>query len=520
MEYTMSRWIDSFESHPFHSTFKRLKELLVTIDEKNIVEKNILDEVIRLNQIIAYIEKYITIIDPKISVSNLQQNLNTSNTYFTNAINEIQAYNSNKNIGHLINANNNIDNALSQLKLYNTILPTFSHQSIYSMLSNYEKILDNSLSKIDLPTMVTYSQEIKNLKKMLIEGEGETLSIKQVIDTTVNDIKSKSNELKTFYNEILNDTEFDNTLKELITKSKTTVVEETKEIHEKYIEFSNKIDELNKFYSKIFGEITSDNTRINGLAQELDNKINTLNLLKKEHKSEMDSNKASLNEFKNEEKDKFQKVLKEKFDTLTKYEQEQQENNKNLYEQIESFLPHATSTGLAKAFEVERKKFKEPIFHWNLLFISSLLLMFFATFFTFLNVSYTAESFNMSFSHIQGIEDTINNLFYKLPLYAPLIWLCIYASKRRSENQRLEQEYAHKEALAKSYSSYKKQIDDLSSNNEELLIKLLNSAIDTISHNASQTLDGKHGDGTPLQSIIKPISKNIESIIINKKINT
>ena len=81
--------------------------------------------------------------------------------------------------------------------------------------------------------------------------------------------------------------------------------------------------------------------------------------------------------------------------------------------------------------------------------------------------------------------------------------MAIFASKRRSENQRLQQEYAHKEALAKSYVSYKMQIDELNQEDKKLLEKLLDSSINTVSYNASESLDKKHGDTTPMQETIK-----------------
>jgi len=117
-----------------------------------------------------------------------------------------------------------------------------------------------------------------------------------------------------------------------------------------------------------------------------------------------------------------------------------------------------------------------------------------------------------SLENIKGIEDIGKHFFKTLPIIAPLIWLAIFASSRRSENQRLEQEYAHKEALAKSYSSYKKQIDGLKEEDQSLLIKLLDNAIETISKNASETLDKKHGDGTPLQSIVKTLTEEIKKL--------
>ena len=74
--------------------------------------------------------------------------------------------------------------------------------------------------------------------------------------------------------------------------------------------------------------------------------------------------------------------------------------------------------------------------------------------------------------------------------------------------------YAHKEALAKSYDSYKTQIEQLEKGDQEMLLKLIESSINTIAYNASETLDGKHGDGTPLQEFIK--NANEAKKIFNK----
>lgn len=135
------------------------------------------------------------------------------------------------------------------------------------------------------------------------------------------------------------------------------------------------------------------------------------------------------------------------------------------------------------------------------------------TFLTFITITSSETGWSFSFaSHIKGIEDTLNNLFYKLPLYAPLIWLAIYASKRRSENQRLEQEYAHKEALARSYSSYKQQIEGLNQQDEVLLKKLLESSIETVSYNVSESLDKKHGDGTPSKEVLEKFGEVVKKV--------
>lgn len=94
---------------------------------------------------------------------------------------------------------------------------------------------------------------------------------------------------------------------------------------------------------------------------------------------------------------------------------------------------------------------------------------------------------------------------YKAPFIAPVIWLAIFSGTRRSQYERLQQEYAHKEALASSYDSYKKQIQDLKGETEALQKDLLAKAIEAIAYNASVTLDGKHQEKMPLAQLIEQL---------------
>ena len=106
----------------------------------------------------------------------------------------------------------------------------------------------------------------------------------------------------------------------------------------------------------------------------------------------------------------------------------------------------------------------------------------------------------------QEIGNTINilhNTFANYSFYIPIIWLAIFASKRRSENERLRREYEHKETLARTYIGYKTQIQNLNETDEALMKKLLDSSIDTIAYNASKSLDKKHDESTPIIELIK-----------------
>lgn len=93
-------------------------------------------------------------------------------------------------------------------------------------------------------------------------------------------------------------------------------------------------------------------------------------------------------------------------------------------------------------------------------------------------------------------------------------------SNRRKEAARLYQEYAHKVAVTSSYASYKDQIQNLNEENQELLIKLMSSAIDIISKNPSDFMDKTQNNKTiGIDSLIKnfkELPQELKDLIIDK----
>ena len=192
--------------------------------------------------------------------------------------------------------------------------------------------------------------------------------------------------------------------------------------------------------------------------------------------------------------------------------------------QIESLLPAATSVGLASAYKDMKDDCSKNIKIYNGIFYFSL----FSLFLTVLIMQY------LGFSNVWTSNDNLgNNLIgllkvfsIKLPFIIPTLWLAMFSSKRRNESQRLEQEYAHKEALAKSYASYRQQIENLGDEKQqELLPILLESMIKSIAFNPAETLDKNHKDDTPIDTINKleilakkePFKTVLEKIIHNSK---
>jgi hypothetical protein len=230
---------------------------------------------------------------------------------------------------------------------------------------------------------------------------------------------------------------------------------------------SGQIKQLGVFHTKIYGEkdgVTGEVT--SGLQYELDLRASQLALLEK--------------------------------DQVTKHQL--------LFNKIEALLPGATSAGLASSYKDLKDKFANPIKLYTMAFYGSLLLLVFAAVvMSIQKISFTPE-IAIQFVEVKEWDYIFKAILYKIPFIAPVLWLAIFSSTRRSQYERLQQEYAHKEALATSYESYKKQIQDLKGDSDELQKELISKAINAIAYNASVTLDGKHEDKLPMQQLLEKFS--------------
>ena len=456
----MSRWMTRYGSSDFHNKWELFKTKFSEFNIKEIGNVEIIDECNRLGKVIIFIDSYLKLIDPELSPENL---LDNSISYLESALHYFDLFINNRTIDYIVATNNYIDQLIAGLRNLNILMPKISSRSVSNMVQEYTDTIKKALEDINLEKIKTDVREIYRLKNELIDGEN---SIEDSVKDFFDEIKEKYAKIAEFHDETLIDE------KDYIS-TKTEILEAKKDIlndinlTKKYLTETNKdLEDLEKFYVKIFGKFDEEEgKRIGGLEQELATR------------------KKELEEFKNDQINK-----------LNELKEEHGSKHKAFEEEIEKLLEGATSAGLAEAYSVERKKFICPIRIWNGVFVVCLFAISILSFITLKNLS--------------SIEEIAKSILHSLPITLPLIWVAVYASKRRSENQRLEQEYAHKEALARSYISYKKQISELGKEDSELLEKLILEAINAISYNASKTLDKKHGDGTILNEITQSI-KNL-----------
>lgn len=197
--------------------------------------------------------------------------------------------------------------------------------------------------------------------------------------------------------------------------------------------------------------------------------------------------------------------LTHKIDNMQKHLAQNIEANEKkqitLLNKIEELLQGASTVALAKAFEEHKKQFDKPNKLWQWVFICTL-------------VGLMGLSITAFFVSNPDLKDMWKITLGNLPFIGAGVWLAIFASKQRSQNVRLQQEYAYKEDVAKLYYGLKNEIEQL--DNTELGQRLNESVIqilvETVSYNPSKTLDNKsHNDKGPILEALKSISGTVKS---------
>ena len=300
----------------------------------------------------------------------------------------------------------------------------------------------------------------------LIEGDSTKPSIKSVITELVQQVEEQNDAISKYHLELLQGTDKEQSIQFQIEEAQTSITDINTKILNLLKAVSTKTNDLEKFHITIFGTTEEDGTVKLGLKQEIEARSTAI--------------------------DELTNTQKQRYDAL--------------FNQIEDLLPGATSAGLASSYKKLKSSFNLPIVFSTLLFIVAIgLLVIGAMYMVTKELTFTPE-FKLVLEDIPEWSVVLKAMFFKAPFIAPVVWLALFASTRRNQYARLKQEYAHKEALATSYESYKKQISDLGLASNELQQRLIESAIDAIAFNASTTLDKKQTDKSPLQEIMDKLS--------------
>lgn len=307
------------------------------------------------------------------------------------------------------------------------------------------------------------------LNSAYFDDTDENLSLSSKLKNLEADAVEIYDKINKYKTRLLDSNPEEKSISSIIEVALNTAKNDSHSIQSLLLEVKEKINAFESYYADVFGRENEEGEIEGGL------------------KKEINTRRSQLDEFKTKQEKQYEALNKE----------------------IESLLPGATSAGLASAYYDLKKSFDTPIkFYSGLFYISILLLTITALF----SISQEIGWFHIKFIDTSNLNSLMSNLLYKLPIALPVLWLTIFASKRRSEASRLQQEYAHKEALAKSYQGFKTQIESLNEQDPSLMTKLLSSAIDAISKNSSETLDNKHGDKLPTHEVLDNLVGSMEKL--------
>ncbi len=262
--------------------------------------------------------------------------------------------------------------------------------------------------------------------------------------------------------------------------------------------------DISKIHDKVFEENESGyviGEDIEGFASEFEQyKIEIQKTL--EDISEYES---ELNGYRNDEGIHIEGIKSRIEGFLSSTSELYQNNSKKqseLFKRIESLLKGASTVALAKAFNDHKQSFVISNRLWILLFFISIGALMTFSIITFKNVNYELS---------EVWKYTLGNL----PFLGGAIWLAVFASKQRSQNKRLQQEYAYKEDVAKIYYGLKQELEDLGDSRigKDLKLELIETILKVVGENPSDTLDSNsHNDKGPILESLKSISESIAKL--------
>ena len=320
---------------------------------------------------------------------------------------------------------------------------------------------------------------LKAIEQKLESNEAGVSQYDRIVDLTseesIEKLENSKFEILDKYNQLFVETYSGNSIVENLSTK-------IKEIEEKYVQL---FEEKNEDGENIFGALETKISKTSEIWEEyfkedeygktksklIDSKLKEINQFHLEIFGDGSSENVSLNQELN--------------DRLT--------NLKDIEKRAKEILDDSSEAGLAGGFVLKRKEA-------NLARLISLIVFGSAIIFMFL--------FNYNFFEKSDFENLKwSTILYKLPINAPIIWIASFANINLNKFSRLEQDYSHKEALAKSYERYRSEIHQLKTlgveGAENLNVKLLETNLDAFKVNPANFTNQNQRDNISIIELIK-----------------
>lgn len=520
----MSNRILDFETNIL-ILWNEIEELVKEIDLQDVLTDE-RDEIARLRKVVSYLSRMLHSIDPDFVPNRVLENAKNP---ILNIKDSLINYNKTKRFSYINSINSGyLDTLLKDLMPF-IFYAGEAENGLIQALKNYSETINEHSQKYS-NTILQYSDKAKEYLNIMEESVKGT---------------EKFNEKLSEFSTRLNDFEF------TMNKSSEDIAAIFEDVAQEGISAEKHNKAIIDFYNNIFSPEIGIKRQIENYLEDSADKSRQMQSLKQDSTSYLDELKIFHSDIfgipnsKGELEGGLKNELALRREELNEFKQIQQERYEELNTQIEDLLPGATSAGLSSAYNKMHQQFNQDVSNYGKWFYWSLGILFFVV----SSVTITPYAFNkLYYSNIASVTiqdiDTqtenqkktnknlevrhinktdlilneanneisisnrlvslLDNFIYKFPFILPALWLVLFISKRRKEAQRLAQEYAHKEALAKSYESYKQQIEKLDEEDKNKLLPILmENMLKAIALNPAETLDKNANNETPMEEVIK-----------------
>lgn len=314
--------------------------------------------------------------------------------------------------------------------------------------------------KLQLEESLEAIEKIQALIKKDEEGNSAYLSLLELIDEDNLDVlESKSNEVHQLYSQLFDRSGEDTSRAERI---------------------DYEVKKISDHYERFFSELTNNETRVSEYERKVNELFSYYDDLFSSDESDSKSDKI------NSQLAKIQKFYEKIYGdegknipSLNDALENRLENLRNIEDKAKSVIGLSSEAGLAGGFVIKGKEAKKGQLISITVFIVMVLILF---------------GFNLYFfDKADFLNMTWDTFLFKLLINAPLIWIATIANINLNRFSRLEQEYSHKEALAKSYERYKTEIQELEklgvTGSKELKLKLLEINLEAFKVNPAESSD-------------------------------
>lgn len=270
--------------------------------------------------------------------------------------------------------------------------------------------------------------------------------------------------------EIKNDSE--EFIRELETKHENSIKNE-----ERIVEFATKVEEIDDELTGTNEKIGVWKVEIQSLKEDIASKQTSIASLKTEVENLVEKN------------NELQESVEKKDELLNT----QINLNKKHQVQIQETIDDVSRSGMASSFKKRKDELRWTQIFWSGMTIVALCGLIFVSYFI-------VEPF------IKGETVELNQLFFKIPMFASAVWIGWFCSKQYGYTTRIREDYSYKYAISMAFEGYKNETREVEG---DLLDKLMELTILNVSKNPVSIFDTKNNHGSPYNEMFETLSRNI-----------